>query len=454
MKLADQCCDIDRLAQRPDPHEKPSLTVPTRNSCMAAISLELPTIQNWSCHNCGGCCRQHAIYVTESEEQRIVGQKWIDLPDWPVGQSLFVADGPRGQKRLAARSDGGCVFLDERGLCRIHAKFGEPAKPLACQIYPYAFHPAGAGLTVSLRFSCPSVVKNLGQPVEDQQKHLVQLARQVLPQDYKPLPPPELVRGQSVSWDVFLDCVDALDAMLDMPQTPLVLRLRRVLEWSSLLEQAPIPHLTGDKLKAMIELLYAECEHRIADEKATDADSYPTAVGQRLFRLAAGQYARHDTLAAKPTLKMRWGFFWSGILYARGKGLTPAPHHKLSAVPFSALDKSYGGLSLEMEQLLTRYLRVKVQGLHLCGRAAYGESLIDGMRTMTLVVSVMLWISKWVAASQGSKVWTLDDLIEAITIVDHNHAYSPAFGTRSSLSRVRMLQQLGDLSRLLVWTAR
>ena len=421
---------------------------------MAAISLELPTIQNWSCHNCGGCCRQHAIYVTESEEQRIVGQKWIDLPDWPVGQSLFVADGPRGQKRLAARSDGGCVFLDERGLCRIHAKFGEPAKPLACQIYPYAFHPAGAGLTVSLRFSCPSVVKNLGQPVEDQQKHLVQLARQVLPQDYKPLPPPELVRGQSVSWDVFLDCVDALDAMLDMPQTPLVLRLRRILEWSSLLEQAPIPHLTGDKLKAMIELLYAECEHRIADEKATDADSYPTAVGQRLFRLAAGQYARHDTLAAKPTLKMRWGFFWSGILYARGKGLTPAPHHKLSAVPFSALDKSYGGLSLEMEQLLTRYLRVKVQGLHLCGRAAYGESLIDGMRTMTLVVSVMLWISKWVAASQGSKVWTLDDLIEAITIVDHNHAYSPAFGTRSSLSRVRMLQQLGDLSRLLVWTAR
>ncbi len=421
---------------------------------MAAISLELPTIQNWSCHNCGGCCRQHAIYVTESEEQRIVGQKWIDLPDWPVGQSLFVADGPRGQKRLAARSDGGCVFLDERGLCRIHAKFGEPAKPLACQIYPYAFHPAGAGLTVSLRFSCPSVVKNLGQPVEDQQKHLVQLARQVLPQDYKPLPPPELVRGQSVSWDVFLDCVDALDAMLDMPQTPLVLRLRRILEWSSLLEQAPIPHLTGDKLKAMIELLYAECEQRIADEKATDADSYPTAVGQRLFRLAAGQYARHDTLAAKPTLKMRWGFFWSGILYARGKGLTPAPHHKLSAVPFSALDKSYGGLSLEMEQLLTRYLRVKVQGLHLCGRAAYGESLIDGMRTMTLVVSVMLWISKWVAASQGSKVWTLDDLIEAITIVDHNHAYSPAFGTRSSLSRVRMLQQLGDLSRLLVWTAR
>ncbi len=417
---------------------------------MPRISLELPTIQNWSCHNCGGCCRQHAIYITEAEEQRIVGQQWVDLPAWPAEKGLFVADGPGGKKRLATRDDGACVFLDERGLCRIHGKFGEPAKPLACQIYPYAFHPAGESLTVSLRFSCPSVVKNLGKPVTEQEASLRDLARQVLPDNYKAAPPPELVRGQKVGWPEFLECVDALDAMLDVPGTPLVLRLRQILEWSTLLEQAPIPHLTGEKLTAMIELLYAECEHRIT---GTETTATPTGAGLKLFRLAAGQYARHDTLATKPTLKMRWSFFWSGIRFARGKGLTPTPHRSLLAVPFAALDGSFGGLTAEMETLLTRYLRVKVQGLHLCGRAAYGESLIDGMRTMVLVVSVTLWIAKWVAASRGRTAWTLDDLIEAITIVDHNHAYSPAFGTHSSLARVRMLQQLGDLERLLAWSS-
>ena len=72
---------------------------------------------------------------------------------------------------------------------------------------------------------------------------------------------------------------------------------------------------------------------------------------------------------------------------------------------------------------------------------------------MILVVSVMLWITKWLAASRGRTAWIFDDLVEAVTIVDHNHAYSPAFGTRSSLSRVRMLQQLGDLERLLMWTS-
>ena len=417
---------------------------------MPPLSLELPTIQNWSCHNCGGCCRQHAIYITDAEEQRIVSQQWVDLPDWPMEQGLFVADGPRGQKRLATRADGACVFLDERGLCRIHGRFGEAAKPLACRIYPYAFHPAGDGLTVSLRFSCPSVVKNLGRPVTDQKADLRELAQLVLPKNYTGSEPPELVKGQKVAWPEFMECVDALDAMLDVADTPLVLRLLRMLEWGSLLEQAPLKHLTGEKLTAMIELLYAECEHRIESAEVAS----PSSTGLKLFRLAAGQYARHDTLAVKPTWRMRWGFLWDGVRFARGKGLTPTPHRSLSAIPFTKLDESSGGLTPEMDTLLTRYLRVKVQGLHLCGRAAYGESLIDGMRTMVLVVSVMLWITKWLAASRGRTVWTFDDLVEAVTIVDHNHAYSPAFGSRSSLGRVRMLQQLGDLERLLQWTTR
>jgi lysine-N-methylase len=417
---------------------------------MKGLALELPTIQNWSCHNCGGCCRQHAIYVTAAEEQRIVEQNWTDLPDWPRDRSLFVADGAGGRKRLATREDGACVFLDERGLCRIHGKFGEPAKPLACRVYPYAFHPLGDRLTVSLRFSCPSVVKNLGRPVTAQSSDLQELARLVLPANYKAVDPPELVRGQRVIWADFIDCVDALVAMLDVEGVSLVMQLRRILAWAALLEKAPLAHLSGEKLTAMIELLYAECEHTVSD----DPLALPTSMGQQLFRLAAGQYARHDTLATKPTWKMRWTFFWSGIRFARGKGLTPSPHRSLDAVPFAQLSESFGGLTPEMELLLTRYLRVKVQGLHLCGRAAYGESLIDGMRTLVLVVSVMLWIARWVASTQGRSKWTLDDLIEAITIVDHNHAYSPAFGTASSLQRVRMLSQLGDLERLLAWTAR
>ena len=47
------------------------------------------------------------------------------------------------QHRLGHLADGACVFLDPAGRCRIHAKFGEAAKPLACRLYPLVIHPAG-----------------------------------------------------------------------------------------------------------------------------------------------------------------------------------------------------------------------------------------------------------------------------------------------------------------------
>src|SRR5580704_10984888 len=153
--------------------------------------LELPTIQNWSCHNCGGCCRQHAIEISEDERQRIISQNWEADANISHDRPFLVKIGPfpwSKRHRLAHQPDGACVFLNERGLCRIHAKFGEAAKPLACRIYPYAFHPAGKKVTVSLRFSCPSVAANRGERVAAQERDLTTLERLVVPDGAERVP--------------------------------------------------------------------------------------------------------------------------------------------------------------------------------------------------------------------------------------------------------------------------
>ena len=83
------------------------------------LPLELPTIQNWSCHNCGGCCRQHAIEITDEEQRRIAAQGWSDQDGIAKAQPIFARSGgtPWNKRvRLAHRPDGACVFLDERGL--------------------------------------------------------------------------------------------------------------------------------------------------------------------------------------------------------------------------------------------------------------------------------------------------------------------------------------------------
>ncbi len=119
---------------------------------------------------------------------------WTAADGIASDQPLIVSHG-RGRYRLAHQADGACVFLNEQGLCRIHAKFGEPAKPLACRVYPYAFHPVDRSLTVSLRFSCPSVVQNLGARVADQKGDLEQLAALVTATSRKEFEPPQFMES-------------------------------------------------------------------------------------------------------------------------------------------------------------------------------------------------------------------------------------------------------------------
>jgi lysine-N-methylase len=98
----------------------------------------LPMTQNWDCHMCGTCCTDYWIPISESEKKRIEGQGWENEPEFK-GRKLFQRYGKWWNRRwrLNHRDGDRCVFLNEKGLCSIHAKFGIDAKPFACRLYPY-----------------------------------------------------------------------------------------------------------------------------------------------------------------------------------------------------------------------------------------------------------------------------------------------------------------------------
>src|SRR5262245_22133267 len=94
----------------------------------------LPVIQNYDCHACGNCCTDYWVPVSDEEKKRIEGQGWENEPAL-AGQKLFVKYGWfRRHYRLNQGPGDRCIFLDEKGLCRIHAKFGIDAKPFACRL--------------------------------------------------------------------------------------------------------------------------------------------------------------------------------------------------------------------------------------------------------------------------------------------------------------------------------
>jgi len=423
---------------------------------MASPPLQLPTIQNWSCHNCSGCCRKHLIEVTEEDRQRIVAQKWTTADGVPEGQAPLVWHaGPPWKKRyrLAHREDGACIFLNEQGLCRIHAKFGEAAKPVPCQVYPYALHPGGRKLAVSLRFSCPSVVANSGRPVTDQVKDLKRIVELTVPPGADRIPPPAIKPGVRLDWSDFHRFIDALDATLAEPQVDLVTRLLRALFWVRLVGQSKFDVLRGSRLNEYLQLVTEAASQEVGTSSESPIE--PSRAGRLQFRMLAAQYSRVDTFEkAARGLRGRVRLLRAALRFARGQGNAFPLHPGFREVPFEQLEVPFGGIPDEADAILTRYLRVKIQGIHFCGLAYYRIPFVEGFYSLALVFPVVLWLSRWLAASESRDRITADDVARTLAIADHHHGYSPVLGTRSSRRRVRLMTHFDDLERLCRWYAR
>lgn len=420
---------------------------------MSVPPLQLPTIQNWSCHNCSGCCRQHLIEITDEERQRVLGQKWTTKDGVPEGPVVVPHRSSMWKKswRLAHAEDGGCVFLNDDGLCRIHAKFGEAAKPLACRIYPYALHPSGKKITVSLRFSCPSVVANLGKPVSENRAELKQIERLVVPDNADQIPPPRVNRRERLDWPDTLKIVHALEQLITQEDGSSVIeRLHRALFVAGLIEEARFELIRGARLGDFLEII---SEAAAAEE--IPAAVQPAGVIRMQFRLLVAHYARKDTVADLDAgIAGRWRLFRAATKFASGRGGATPLQGCFQELPFETMEQPFGELPEEFEEILTRYLCVKLQGLHFCGPAYYGIPLVEGFRSLALIVPSICWIARWLAASDKRSKWTTEDLSKAMTIADHHHGYSSIFGSSGFRRRVNMFAKTDDLARLLLWYAR
>lgn len=412
--------------------------------------LLLPTLQNWSCHNCGGCCRRHDIEITAEEHARIEAQGWTPADGVPAGPLIERSGGwfTPSVSRLAHRPDGGCVFLDERGLCRIHAKFGEAAKPLACRLYPFVFHPAGQRVAVGLRYSCPSVVADKGRSLSDRSTELKGLEREVVPDGAARIDPPEVNAGQRLSWPDTLRVVGGLDRIVAESELPLRDRLLRLEFLARMLDQARFEKISGARVDELVDLLTQASGDEV--RPVLSAHYRPLAGTLVQFRLLCAQYARLETeREARSGWRHRWMMLRAAVRFARGTGHIPVLQEGFREVPFADLDRSFGAIAPVMDEVLTRYLRVKLQSLHFCGRAYYDIPLAEGLASLLLAVAATCWLARWRGASEGRATWTGDDLAFALAVVDHQHGFSPALGHKPARSRVRLLWKTQQLAPLL-----
>jgi lysine-N-methylase len=416
----------------------------------------LPVAQNWDCRGCAACCRSYTIPVTADEQKRIEGQGWAADPAL-AGTPLFLSDG-RGGTTLNHRPDGACVFLGDNDRCRIHAKFGGAAKPLACRIYPFLLVPAGDHWRVGLRYACPSAAADDGRPLD---AHLPEVREYAaLLEGNEPAsrdqPPPPLRAGTVVPWDDVLRIVGVVAKLLGETEVPIERRWRKVLALAALADGLKFDGgrdrkkaITGGRLSEMFHVLSEAVEEEVPP---ADQVARPGWAARLAFRQVLAVYARKDHGAEKGTAQRSpLGRVAAAVRFARGSGKIPRLHARLPDVTFAAGEDAFGPLPAESDALLTRYYRVKVQSIQFCGPTNFRLPLWEGLRALALTFPVVMWLARVFAAGGDPKSAAVD---RAVRVADDNFGFNRLLGMGRQQTALRLLAARDDLPRLVAWYGR
>jgi len=403
-------------------------------------AIEIPAGQNWSCHGCSDCCRGALlIKITAEEKARIERQNWATA-DGVDPATMIVSE--RGYFRLGHQPDGACVFLDAAGRCRIHAKFGEATKPLACRLYPIAIHPVGDKLVVGLRFSCPSAAANLGKPLTTQRAEIQKLAVEVVPRDFEPGDPPPIATATDGEWPDFIRFMKWLDTSMAAANVPVALKFLRTLHWLNAVEKGGLEQITGAGAEEILGVLNESAKEKLP-ALPNDLPA-PSKFGRVFFRSLVLEHARTVTVGDMRTAsRYRWKMLRASYRFILGTGRTPALRKGLESVEFSDIENFPGKLSPSADAMLTRYFRVKIESLHFSGRAFHNAPLIEGFRNLALLYPIIVWLARWLAVSAGRKALLDEDIAHAISMVDYHHGYSPYLRWR-----IRLLAHRNDIAKL------
>ena len=420
------------------------------------LNLPLPE-QRYSCHGCGGCCREFTVQLDSDDLARLREQGWAARLDFEPTVEF------RGKTYLRQREDGACVFLMDNGLCRIHAEYGLTAKPIACQLFPFTLMPtAGGRLQTGLSFACPSVIHNRGVALAEHAADVRRMAA-ALPElatladataAHAPAKPPlRLTAKLDATSEETRAIVNAFDRWLTRVELTMETRLDGAAWLTSMLRQAKLENVRGARLGELLDTLVEALPEELALRPITP----PTARQRKMLRQAAYAHledVKIGEVAGRGGIRRRaWRQFRLNRRFGRGRGEAPAPVPGWPpGVAFESID-AVGPATDEgdvrwMDFLLMRYVRARLLGGRTFGPGYYGLPVVDGLEALWLMLAAAGWLARWHAAGQGRARVAPPDVEAALLRTDRAAGRAPWLGSIGERLRLAYLAQDDGLRRL------
>ena len=401
--------------------------------------------QRWSCHSCGNCCRTLVGHLFEEERDRIDRQGWADQ----LGIAPCVRVG-RGWV-LNKRPDGACVFLDENNRCKIHAKYGEDSKPLACRVFPFSLRAVRGGWQASLRFDCPSVASSKGRPISQYRVWLGDLAKQL---DHSAPPGDDvanLERGVRATVDEIAIVISGFVRWLNNDDVPTVDRLIGSARITAELVGATLQKVRGRRLGELLDALFkalpGECKTLPAP---------PGAKQRGMLRQLAFAHAEHVSLAEMRSgpygrLRKRWQQLRMAKRFRAASGAVPPLRGFRGDATFEAVEcvKPATDGAAQIEDLLCRYLYARLNGRSVFGKGYYDWPVFSGLAALWLSVAAAGWLARYAAATDGKATLSFDEVAHAIGVVDRAATRLPSIGSMAERTRIAYLLRNDAIARLI-----
>ncbi len=402
--------------------------------------LDLPE-QRYTCHGCGDCCRDFSVQLRDEDLERLEAQGWAK----ERGESVTVEF--RGRRYLRQRPDGGCLFLQDDGLCEIHARYGFHEKPVACRLFPFNLAPDSGGTRAGLNFACQSVRANRGSTLESHRDDLRRALREV-PESVVVAPP--LLAGDLRAEPAEVDALTAgLDRWLGRDEVPLTIRLDGFGWLAQGIGAASFSEVRGERITELIDLLVSALPDELLHLPVD-----PPGRGQRK-QLRQAVFARIEDPRftddeSRPTLGAKLDQWRRSRRFARGRGSIPGLARGWS-IPedfesVAAMPKVPG--SEAVTDLVVRWLRSTVRGGRAWGSGYYGWSIADGVQALALNLACVGWLARAHAAGVGEEVVTLDSVGEALGRIDRASGRAVWLGSMGERLRLRYLATDDGLRRL------
>ncbi len=382
--------------------------------------------QSYGCILCGRCCRRFYVLLRREEVERLGKLDWGDEKDVPTDFSEEI----HGHPYFKRKSDGGCVFLDDDGACRMHRRFGFDKKALTCRGYPFNIVSTFPGeVSVLARMDCPAVVRDAGRPIREQRNDILQLVSEL---HFGKGFTEEQLHGMSRESVALLcaQCQRILDderlSMCDCARLLMSFALRAERLGGIFLNDTMMPTIYPSIVEGLRASLADLPKYGIGPIRRSTFRQLLTCYCRRdeeLLDRGLGQRVRHAFQIARIVLG-------GGNLCRIGWEHPDFPVRK--AHLFDGVART---TPREVWALYRKFLSVRLECFQFFGASYYGTDLFHGLKALFLTYPITLALARLHAAARASESLEAQDVEYAVLAMDHCHGRSPALNFSASRMR-------------------